>query len=170
MKIKPFKPIKSILKPKRGKAFNCFRNGSFTCPTCLSTLRINKEGIYECTGDKLLIWKSKFKTYEMMSQNQKDNYLESLENKERFLELYEKRNNLTCEFSGTSSEIFQPLQNNIPDPIAIKKIEKSLGRELTEQELEEEFIFYTDGEQFKVEEGIELEAFKIPRIKFPEES
>jgi len=113
------------------------------CPHCMSKL-LDNNGVMECTGSRLTVWVEDFKRYEKMKSNEKQKFLISFSDSERFTELFSRwshvdstgnRPNFTC---GYTSQIFSSLPDNrvlMPDPMQVKRLETSLNRKLTEEEI-----------------------------------
>lgn len=135
--VKKFKP-----KEKRTN-YNGARRVS-VCPICMSLLKVNAAGLWECTGDRLKIWETEFEKYSAMSDLDKIDYLKNMSVDNMFLELYDKwayakAENKPEEYNcGYTNKIVLPIGTNrvkIPDPVRVKFIETSLKRKLTEEEL-----------------------------------
>lgn len=180
MKIKPAKINTQKLKPKRRKVGRNVRNTNYSCPNCLSTIHVNHYGQWQCTGDKLNLLRKDFEAYEKMNTQQKQEYLDTVDNKDKFLALFSERDNLRCSWSNQEPKIQQTYSTQIPDPIAVGKIERSIGRNLTEEELEEGFKFYrklsdrTPGQVYEyrltAQESTDWREFILPRVTFPDET
>lgn len=160
------------LKPKRAKPRKSNAHNTYTnCSDCLSLLKINKEGKWECTGDRLETWKEEFKKYKNLSIDNKNKYLQTLTNKSKFLELYNSwiGGKLECNFNSRIYSNNHSYSQEIPDPMFVGKIERSLGRELTDEEKYGEIPIYKVGSSYtdSFEEGASL--IEIPIILFPEE-
>lgn len=145
------------------------RYHNLQCPLCLSTITvINNE--YCCTGDRLKIWENEFKEFETLSKPiEKDEYLDKFSNKDLFIELYNKKDDLNCGFTFSSVIFSNKYEELIPDPIIVGKIEKSLGRRLNDNELEENYTFYRISNKYSTEEFEDSYEYKIPRIKYPDD-
>ena len=133
-----------VLKPKLKKRTRHARTTTLSCPNCLSTLKLNGQGLWECTRDKLIIWEKDFVKYHKMTPKQKISFLSKLTSTSRFEELYDYwkysvETNQPEEFTcGYTNDIHLPIAQNkqrIPDPLFCKRIEKLLGRSLTEEEI-----------------------------------
>jgi hypothetical protein len=107
-----------------------------------------------------------------MNSNQKENYLKTLDNKDKFLEWFQQKE-LQC---GWTSQL--QTQNNtysvkIPDPIAVGRIEKSLGRSLEDEDLEEGKLYYLrligDRYEYSEEQHEGWNPYIIPRVSFPDD-
>jgi len=141
----------------------------------MSTLIIDEDGKYKCTRDRLNLWKKEFERFDKMNNTDKEKYLDKIENKEKFYDLYNKGDNLDCGYSSNIVDVTPTYSVEIPDPMQVDMIEKKLGRKLTEIELEEGFIFYKRGigKYTKISTKSKLTRdwipFKINRIKFPDD-
>jgi hypothetical protein len=156
-----------------------YRNSGSSCPNCFSKLKVDSEGHFYCTGDRLIYWESEFISYRNMNEDQRAKYLYGLGNNSRFLELYDYWNYtqstdgeeiFTC---GYTNKLFPLLGNSdvrIPDPLFVKTVESKLGRKLTEEELhEEEVIYFYAGSVYdKFKEGAKI--LRIPWIIMPKET
>lgn len=165
------------LKSKKKKEIRQLKKEPTICPYCLSLLRTNEVKVLECTGDKLRIWEVEFLKFNKLSQDQKNKYLIGIINRDMFIDLYEKwsqvdekgqRPNFTC---GYSNRIFNPISRyrlSLPDPLLIKAIERSLGRELTEEEKfnEKELWQYQGRYSDRYKKG--ANKVRIPQVVFPE--
>lgn len=165
------------LKYKKKKEFKLVKKEPTTCPYCLSLLKSNEVKVLECTGDKLRIWEVEFLKFNKLNQEQRNKYLIGISNRDMFIDLYEKwsvidekgqRPNFTC---GYSNRIFNPISRyrlSIPDPLLIKAIERSLGRELTEEEKfnEKELWQYQGRYSDRYKKG--ANKVRIPQVVFPE--
>ena len=164
---------KTILKPRRRRVGKHARSLNHTCPCCMSIVKINNMGQLECTGNNLILWRKDFEVYSKMNATDKEAYLNSLNNKEKFLEWYQRKDDLHCGWSNNYSKIDQTYSTMIPDPIAVGKIERSLKRPLTEEELEEGYVFYRTLENnnyiYSTENLENWNKYIIPRVSFPDE-
>lgn len=160
------------LKPKRRKVGNNVRSNDRTCPNCLSSLKVSREGIWFCSGNRLQFWEKECILYSSLKSDEKEKFLEKFSDPNKFKEMhmdYELEKKLSC---GYSSRIFYPISSSsveIPDPIVVGRIEKSLKRALTEEELQgNKKIWMLNGEyiSYYKEDAIEVE---IPTVSFPEE-
>lgn len=166
IKAKRYKPV-----PKRIKGKRNFRDNHNICPHCLSTLKVNDENILECTGDKLQFWLKDFEKYDDMDLINKNIYNEKLSNKEQFLSLYSnwKGGNLICEYSNKMIIPNLIYKQEIADPMFVGKIERSLGRELTEEEKCGDKQIYKIGERFTDYFEVGSATVLIPKINFPDD-
>lgn len=157
------------LKPRRRRASNK-RDTMHICPNCLSTLKPTQDGALECTGDKLKLWETEFMRYDRLKTDEdRQRFLSKLSNKSKFLELHEKRFDLECGYSNRMVDPTPTYTITIPDPLMTSMIEKSMGRELTEEEREEEYTFYSDGVNFYTEDGPHRRPFTLDRVNFPDD-
>lgn len=117
-----------------------------SCPNCLSSLLINKQGYYECSGNNLKYWEEQFKLFDTMSSSEKAIYLDNLSDTGSFLELHLKwsfkdteghRSNFGCGYSHKTYSPINKLRTKMRDPVAVRFKEKKLGRKLTDEELRE---------------------------------
>jgi hypothetical protein len=150
---------------------------STTCPYCLSLLKINDVKVLECTGNKLRIWEKEFLTFNQLIEDKKNKYLLGLSDVGLFLDLYEKWNktdekgnrvNFTC---GYSNKLFNPIskfRTSFPDPILVKRIEKSLGKELSYDEKWGLVDVYKEGNTYFRTWKKGRQKVKIPQIIFPD--
>lgn len=128
------------------------------CPGCLSSLRFNSDGSYDCTGDRFDYWRSEFKKYDEMNQQQKLKYAEEFQDFDKFVDLYSRKEDLTCEHSGKIWKLGFAQKCEIPDPIQVKWLERQLNRKLTEEELHgEEPVFLNN------------KAVVVEKLQFPED-
>lgn len=160
------------LKPKRRRIGHNVRSVNHTCPNCLSTIIINNLGQWECTGNNLQLWSKEFERYNTMSAAEKEKHLETIDNKEKFLEWY-NQDSLHCGWNSQLQKIENTYSVRIPDPIAVSRIEKSLGRNLSEEELEEGKVLYrkliSDKYTYSTVYCEGWNLYVIPRISFPDE-
>ena len=145
-------------KSKFNKRFN-----NYLCPLCMSDLKVvnNK---YECTGEQLQLWKQEVDNFLTFNEEQKKEYLEGIEDTDTFLSWAEK-DTIECEFS-TVLDSYSDKYSMIPDPMIVGRIERSIGRELVEHELEPEFIFFRNGNKFSIEEFEDSYEYSVPRYDF----
>jgi hypothetical protein len=166
------------LKPKERKVSNNARSNDTTCPNCLSKLSLNDSGIKFCTGDKLQFWEKEFIKYEKLSDEKKAEYLVNISEDSDFLNLYdrwayaqkdENKEPFTC---GYTNKIFFPIPSSnitIPDPIKVLKVERKLGRKLTEEELYGESDLWEYKGMILKEYRQGSKKVKIPLVRFPED-
>ena len=148
------------------------RNALNLCPNCMSTLIVNALGEFECTKDRLKLWLKEFERFEDMNTKERETYLKGIDNTDKFFELYGKRTKLDCGYSTRIVDITPTYSVEIPDPMQVTRIEKSLGRKLVDTELQEGVLFYRDNFSGKITAKPETEgctAFKIERVKFPDD-
>jgi hypothetical protein len=127
-----------------------------------------KQGKFECSAEKLQILIPDFIKYKDMDSQEQDNFLKTISNVDKFKMLYSDWNqgNLTCYHNNEIYSISESVVEEIPDPLVIKSIEKSMGRYLTEEEKSGETSIWTDGKNYfdKYKKGMVI--FKIPTMKF----
>lgn len=165
-------------KAKEKRRTRNARSTTTTCPNCLSTLKLSKQETWECTGDRLKLWEEQFIFYSKMTTEEKVKYITGLSHYSKFLELHDKwiyatENDLPDEFNcGYTNIIYPPngtTQVKIPDPLVVKRIEKKLGRKLTEEELLGESDLYWYGGQVLTEWRKRATPIKIPFVILPSE-
>jgi hypothetical protein len=167
------------LKPhkakKKGKSY---RLTTMTCPSCLSTLKLNSSGVWTCTGDRLETWAKDFLTYNQLNDKDRTAFLLTFEDPAIFLNLLDKfnfidkdgkRSNFQCDFTNKLGSIVHSYSISIPDPILTRRIERTLGRKLTELELNGQSDVF-------LRQGIYTDTYskgakkvKITRIRFPQD-
>ena len=166
------------LKPKDRKAAKHARRAVVSCPNCLSSIRVNDVGVWECTGDRLQTWVAEFSKYNSLSNEKKIEYIKGVSADSQFLELYDRwvysvTVNNPDEFNcGYTNKMFLPISTvkvRLADPIFVKHLEKKLGRKLTEEELrgEHELWFYNGMYLKKFKKG--AKRVRIPHIVLPGE-
>lgn len=148
-----------------------------TCPYCLSKLVKNEVGSLDCSGDKLRIWETEFLKFVKLTEDDKIVFLRKLTNDSMFLELFErwersKKNNSPKDFSCTySNKLFNPItkiRTSMADPIMVAKIERSLGRKLTEEEINGEVEIWREGNSFFSDYKKGRVKVRIPKLIFPD--
>ena len=139
---------------KRGN----YRNVSHLCPNCFSTLSQSQQGEMICTGDRLDKWREEYQRVSQLPSLQMKEFLDQLEDVSRFLELGSSKFGESCGVSSKLNYVAAINSIRIPDPIAVTKLERTLKRSLTEEELNEEFVFQLDGN-----------SYQLPFIQFPED-
>ena len=173
------KSVKIIkLKTKKNRSKKHARHTVTTCPICLSTLKINQYGVWDCTGDRLTLWVVEFEKFQKMSEVDQKHYLENMSDPQGFLDLYSKwayrdendnRVNFHC---GYTNEIYPPscrVKTRIPDPAFVKTIERQLGRELTDEEkINESDIWIYQG-KYSIVYVNGSRKVKIPWVTLPGE-
>lgn len=164
-------------KARRTKEKTHARRTNPICTNCLSSLVVSGEGKYECSGDRLKIWEKEFLAYTKMSDKEKIRYLMAFSHPDLFEELFEKwsykegdghRPNFECGYSNKIYSLINPLRVMMPDPILVKKIEKSLGRKLTEEELYGEKDIFREGKTYFEDYKKGRIRAKITLIYFPD--
>ena len=116
---------------KRGN----YRSVSSLCPNCFSTLLTDERGAIQCSGDRIKSWQDEFDKFKALSDKGKEEYLARLDNPERFLELAGTLGSQDCGFSTKISHVAPNYSVRIPDPMAVNKLERTLQRKLSEEEL-----------------------------------
>lgn len=159
--------VKKLKARKKKKEHGNGRRGNPICTNCLSTLLVGEEGKYECSGDRLKIWEREFLNYLKMNDKEKIRYLMAFSHPDLFEELFDRWNykdndghrpNFECGYSNKIYSLVNPLRVMMPDPILCKKIEKSLGRALTEEEKYGEKDIFRAGNSY-------FEDFKKGRVR-----
>ena len=166
------------LKPKRNRSRKYARHTVTSCPNCLSTLRINEFGVWECTGDRLAIWTGEFEKFQKMSLERQNEYLKTMSEPDRFIDLYGRwdyinadgvRENFNC---GYTNEMYPPMariKTSIPDPAFCKALERRLGRELTDEEKANESEIWEWQGIVSTEKRAGAKRVRIPWINLPED-
>jgi len=168
--------IKKLKAKQRKEMNNAARFGN-SCPNCLSSLVTNKLGILECSGNRLRIWENEFLKYNKLSEKEKKLYLIGISYSSLFLDLLEKWNvvdehgrrvSFNCGYTNKLCNPVSRFRTSVPDPIAVRIIEKNLKRELTEEEKRGEVdIWYIGGIYTnKYKKG--AKKIKITNIVFPD--
>lgn len=166
--------IKKIKTPRNKKNFRYKTHTN--CPNCMSKLKSNEFNILECTGDRLLFWHNEFLLYMKLDKEKQNKYLLCLSNINLFLDLFDKWNylddngirvNFQCEYSNKIMNPVTRFRTTLPDPILVKRIERSLGRPLTEEEKHGEKEIWKEGNTFFTNYRKGRKIIKIPQIIFP---
>lgn len=139
---------------KRGN----YRSVSNLCPNCFSTLSQDSAGAIICSGDRMKAWHEQFAKFNAMSEDEQTQYLSKLDDPDRFIELATSLNGHDCGFSTKISHVAPNQSIRIPDPMAVGRLERTLQRRLTEDELVEEHVFELEGK-----------SYRLPFINFPED-
>lgn len=165
------------IKPKGRKAINNARSNFISCPNCLSKITLDSNGLQKCSGDRLQVWEKEFSNYEKLDDSKKLEYLKKISFNSTFMELYDRwtyaKVNPEDPFNcGFTNKIFFPIPSCsiiIPDPAQTNKIEKKLGRKLTEEEIfgEKELFAYKGGVFEQYRDG--AKTIKITLLRFPED-
>lgn len=134
------------------------RNVSNLCPNCFSTLTLNEQGGFDCSGDRIASWKDEVNKYRGMSEDDKKEYLAALANPSKFIELVGSFDTLDCGYNAKINHVTADYNTRIPDPLSVIKMERILKRKLTESELEE-------GYEFNIEE----KYYTLSFINFPDD-
>lgn len=166
------------LKPKGTKRGRNDRSNSLSCPNCLSKLTTNSYGVLECTGNRLKIWEKEFARFYKLNPEEKVEFLKNVSSNGTFQELYDRwvyasENDKPSEFEcGYTNTVFPPNGNvkvRIPDPIFCKRLEKKLGRKLTEEEIMGESPLYFYRGMVLIESRKRAKEIRIPFIILPDE-
>jgi len=136
-------------RTKRGST----RYNSSLCAYCFSTLNTNQNGELSCSGDRLVEWQAEFDKFSTLSDEQQKEYLSKLDDPSRFINLKD------CGFDTKLSPVLPNNSIRMPDPIAVVRLERSLRRKLTEEELCEGHVFYE----------FDIKNYQLPFINFPED-
>lgn len=165
------------LKPKSKKVVSNARANLLNCPNCLSRIVLDNAGLNKCSGDRLMNWEKEFDSFTKLEDTKKVEYLKNISFDSMFLELYDRWSysltNPDDKFDcGFTNKIFFPIPScsvTIPDPAQIKRIEKKLGRKLTEAEVfgEKELFEYKGSIFEEYRKG--AKTVSITLIRFPEE-
>jgi hypothetical protein len=162
----------------KNKPSNNGKNKKLLCPNCASFLKADSLGHLKCTGNKLEFWEKEFIRFDKMDNNAKIKYITNISNYSNFMELYDKWkfsvvNNLPEEFNcGFVNDIYPPngnIQIKIPDPLVVKRLEKKLGRKLTEEELLGESELWAYGGRVLTHWRRKAKQIRIPFIVLPSE-
>lgn len=166
------------LKGKKKKKENVNgRRSPSICNNCLSSLLIDEEGKYECSGDRLKIWEREFLNYVKLNEKEKIRYLMAFSHPDLFEELFDKWNhkdqeghrpNFECGYSNKIYSLINPLRVMLPDPILCKKIEQSLGRALTDEEKYGEKDIFRAGNSYFDDFKKGRTRVKIALVFFPD--
>ena len=134
---------------------NNYRKTQFLCPECMSKLTTNSDYSKVCSGDKLKYWAKEFKKYKKLNDDDKQQYLESVSMKGKFLDLYDrwcKVGSISCDYSNRIYSLVSDNVTTIPDPLQIKYLEKQLKTVIDVSKLDEDSSFkLPDGQVVKVE-------------------
>lgn len=167
-----------VLKPhKKAKNFNKKR-ATAKCPECGSNLYVDEVGALDCDGSLLKTWENLCKVYHEADDQAKDQIMNTLSDKDKFQELY-WRWAVSIESGGTglthcgyTNRLYPPIASNksrLPDPLFTKRIERQLGRNLTEEEiLGEVDLWYYKG-QYLTKWRKNAKKVVIPIITIPDE-
>lgn len=167
------------LKPKhKKKDVYVARNTTTSCPNCLSTMKPNALGLFECSGDKLKVWVPDFARYKQMQHEQRMKYLTDLSNSSRFLELFDRwdyasstdgKEEFNCGYTNILFPLTATSQVKIPDPLYTKILEQKLGRSLTEEEIYGESELWAYGNRILTSWRKNAIPVKIPFVILPNE-
>lgn len=165
------------IKAKDKKVINNTRSNFSNCPNCLSKMILDENGLQKCSGDRLVTWELEFDKFNALDKSAQGEYLKNISFNSTFMELYDRwvyaKSNPDDPFScGFTNHIFFPIPSCtviIPDPAQVSRIEKKLGRKLTEEEvLGEKELFEFQGSIFeKYRKG--ARTVKISMLRFPED-
>ncbi len=170
-------PLKKF-KAKKNRRIKNARSTITVCPSCLSTMKLNAHGAWECSADKLEIWEKDFVAFSNLGDKEKGEYLQGLSNYSRFIELFDKwkyaiESDQPAEFNCGYTNIVFPMTGTasvrIPDPIVVKRLELKLGRHLTEEELIGESELWSYGGKVLTEWRKKARQIRIPYIVLPSE-
>jgi hypothetical protein len=140
------------------KEQNYGRINAFICSSCGSKL-IKTNNTLTCSMDKITFWRQEIELYKQMNTTEQKLYLDSIQDKTKFLTLVQNIDTYDCGFSLNLSNITSSNSLRVPDSIAVKRLERLLKRELTELEREEGFVF-----------KLKDELYQLPFLNFPDES
>lgn len=167
----------SKFKTKDKKVINNTRSNFINCPNCLSKMVVNESGLQKCSGDKLDSWDKEFTKFDSLSDDKKLEYIKNITEESMFFELYDRwkycKTDTEDTFScGYTNKIFLAVPNCsviIPDPTQMIRIERKLGRKLTEEEIfGEKELFVSKGGVFE-EYRKGAKTLKIILLRFPED-
>lgn len=133
------------------------KSSSSLCPNCLSEM-IFQDSKYVCSGNRFSVWKTEIEKFKQLSEAEQLNYLNNIANPSKFLEMIDNISTFECSTSNRMNNTIPSQSTRIPDPIAQNKLEKALNRKLTDQEMEEGFIFEVNGKRLT-----------LPFINFPDD-
>ena len=168
VKVKKFKSYKHKERKNASTA-------NTTCPNCLSTLVVEL-GVLKCSKDRFMQWEKDFLIYNKLNSEEKSKFILTYQDPNIFRELYEKwsvvgeagsRPLFDCGYDARLSNPVSRYRSYLKDPILVKTIEKSLGRELTEEELEGEVVIWKAGNSFFSDYKEGRKKAKIPVLAFP---
>lgn len=146
-----YKPMSNRRKAKNANiSFNL-------CPNCYSKL-INVSGEVVCSGDKLEYWKLEAEKYVAMSTIEQAEYLLTIEDCDKFLDIVVDRDNISCGYSNRITPVTSSNSLRIPDPMAVSRLERQLGRSLTDEEQEEGYEFVLNNS-----------TYTLPFCSFPDD-
>ena len=111
-----------------------------------------------CTGDRLADWQKQYQQFKLLSPDKQTEFLSQLDNSERFLELASLTPGESCGNSSKISHVAPNYSVRIPDPLAVARLERTLQRLLTEDELDEDHVFQVNGQ-----------PYQLPFVNFPED-
>lgn len=140
----------------------------------MSTL-ITEGSQVSCSGDKLKYWKNEVEKFIKLNPYDQAAYLDGLSDEARFLEILKNKDNLVCEFNNNLVPVGPVTSVRVPDPLAVAKLERTLGRGLTELELEEGYEFVLDTRLVFNGVGVDMKVtekdiiYTLPFVNFPED-
>ncbi len=171
------KVIVQKFKTKDKKVINNTRSNFIFCPNCLSKLTLDDSGLQKCSGNRLIIWEKEFYQYDLLPKEKQWEYLKNISFDSMFMELYDrwaysKKYPDDIFGCGFTNKIFLPIASCsviIPDTSQVKRIEKKLGRKLTEEEIfgEKELFSHRGGIFEEYRDG--AKTVKITLLRFPED-
>jgi hypothetical protein len=151
---------------------------SRNCGHCLSPLIIDSSGLQQCSGTRLQLWHNDFITYQRLNDVQKVAFLKTISEIDRFEELFQRwnyideqgnRSNFTCDYTNNLFLPIAKLKTTMPDPIVVSRIERSIGRKLTDLELSGDDVIYKKGNSFFLNFRKDRTIARIPVVTFPDE-
>lgn len=170
--------VKKLKYYGKKEAKSAFGLSDTICPCCSSRLVVNEVGVTECSGDRLKEWELSFLQYNKLSDEDKRKYIILQANSEQFVDLYEKWNiidektgfraTFECGYSNKLANPISRFRTSLPDPVLVKRIERSLQRELTiEEKHGESAIWFREGAYSdKYKKG--AKRVRVPQIIFPD--
>lgn len=124
------------------------------CPHCNSKL-LTIEEVIVCSGENLKYWKQEIDSYLLLNDNDRQNYLMGISNKDKFLD-YVENGVPECILNNDLSMFSKKQKQMIADPIAVIRLERALKRILSDEEKEQDYVFNLEGKEFK-----------LPMVEFP---
>jgi uncharacterized protein with von Willebrand factor type A (vWA) domain len=143
--------MEQFMKMRRNRENGNSRTRSNICPYCLSSLVLDENNKYKCSNDRLKLWEKEVEKYKKLTVEQKQKYLKTLDSSTKFLDFINKEK-IECEYSESLiCAVSKETSIRLPDPLQVSKLEKEFNRRLTEEELEEGYVFYKDGKNYNIE-------------------
>jgi hypothetical protein len=137
-------------------------------------LKLNEDGVWLCTGNKLEYWNKEFEIFSKLSKKDKEIYMSTVENQSKFNELQNKfKNNndkLECEFVTAIFAATPSYSTSIPDPVIVGRIERQFRRNLTEEEKYGEVDLFVKDNKYSLTKEEGYTKIKIPMVVFPDEA